>query len=84
MGGQQLAEMIGVVVLDLFNPNYALVILPHGAQVIMASNCFKISHSVADFDFTIPYVRDGEVSKQPDFHAIISLVTKPISKSGLK
>ncbi|MDR7128686.1 hypothetical protein J2X69_001018 [Algoriphagus sp. 4150] len=65
------------------NPHYALAFLRHGAQVIATNNCFKISHCVAVFDFTISAAADS-VSKQPDFIAINGLLTKPNAKSGLK
>ncbi|MDP2043478.1 hypothetical protein [Algoriphagus sp.] len=62
------------------NPKYALAILRHGAQVIAASNCFKISHYVAVFSraigITISAAADS-VSKQPDFIALTVLKMKP-------
>ncbi|MDR7127995.1 hypothetical protein J2X69_000323 [Algoriphagus sp. 4150] len=34
------------------DPHYALAFLRHGAQVISANNCFKISNFVVVFGFT--------------------------------
>ncbi len=59
-----------------FNLKYGLEILRHGAQVIAAINCFKISHSIAVFDFIISTAAHS-LSKQPDFLEIIAFITKP-------